>query len=169
MHRLSLDWFCLLCGKICLKSPLASCCEDRWLFQQPVQGVSPLQGSGTAAPLPAGTFTPWYWWLSRRQGAFAATCQQRYLRSVGELSCSVLYHLGRNISSKSEKLLCMDLTDFQVLGYNFETEGREPEEKNLTKTKPKHLVGWGIPSHQTSGRKFSWSQNIWFLPPLQTD
>lgn len=88
-----------------------------------------LQGSGTAAPLPAGTFTSWYQWLNRRQGASVATCQQRYLGSVGDLACSILYYLGRNISSKSEKPLCMDITDFQVLSYNFATEGQEPEKK----------------------------------------
>lgn len=102
VHRLSLDSVHVIFGKICV--PLPPGCEEGFMFQQPVQGGL--------------------------KGASAATCRQRCLGSVGELSCSVLCYLRCNTSSGSEKPLCMDMTIFQVLGYDFATEGWELEKQN---------------------------------------
>lgn len=68
VHRLSLECFCLACGKIC-PSPPDSCCEDTFMFQQPMLGVSQHWGSSAAAPLPPGHWQPWCRRLGWGQGA----------------------------------------------------------------------------------------------------
>lgn len=68
VHRLSLECFCLACGKIC-PSPPDSCCEDTFMFQQPMLGVSQHRGSSAAAPLPPGHWQPWCRRLGWGQGA----------------------------------------------------------------------------------------------------
>lgn len=67
------------------QSPLTSCC-----FSSLCKGWACTEAQGLLLVSHLGHWWSWHGWLSRGQGASAATCQQRYLGSIGE-SCLVMY------------------------------------------------------------------------------